>query len=133
MDGTLRAAAGFSPPAGANVAEASGGGTPSTFDTGEHGHERGSTISADLIMLPRMSASEFETLDRILKNHEDELIEEALAELPAFVVERQPRVMFENNGARARPLAHVWAPTRRRLARTPVAVVLCPHRALRGW
>jgi hypothetical protein len=50
-------------------------------------------------MLPRMSASEFETLDRILKNHEDESIEEALAELPAFVVERRPRVMFENNGA----------------------------------
>ena len=59
----------------------------------------GSTISTDLIMLPRMSASEFETLDRILKNHEDELIEEALAELPAFVIERRPRVMFENNGA----------------------------------
>ena len=50
-------------------------------------------------MLRRMSASEFETLDRILKNHEDELIEEALAELPAFVIERRPRVMFENNGA----------------------------------
>ncbi len=50
-------------------------------------------------MLPRMSASEFETLDRILKRHEDELIEEALAELPPFIVERHPRVMFENNGA----------------------------------
>jgi len=59
----------------------------------------GSTIAADLIMLPRMSASEFETLDRILKRHEDELIEEALAELPPFVVERRPSVMFENNGA----------------------------------
>ena len=57
-----------------------------------------STISADLIMLPRMSASEFITLDRILKQHEDELIDEALAELPPFIVERRPRVMFENNG-----------------------------------
>jgi hypothetical protein len=61
--------------------------------------KKGSTIASDLIVLPRMSASEFETLDRILKNHEDELIEEALAELPPFVVERRPRVMFENNGA----------------------------------
>jgi hypothetical protein len=50
-------------------------------------------------MLPGMSASEFETLDRILKHHEEELIEEALADLPTFVVERRPRVMFENNGA----------------------------------
>ena len=50
-------------------------------------------------MLARMSASEFTTIDRILKNHEDELIEEALAELPPFIVERRPRVMFENNGA----------------------------------
>ena len=50
-------------------------------------------------MLPRMSASEFTTLDRILKSHEDELIEEALAELPPFIAERRPRVMFENNGA----------------------------------
>jgi hypothetical protein len=49
-------------------------------------------------MLPRMSASEFTTLDRILKQHEDELIEEALAELPPFILEHQPRVMFENNG-----------------------------------
>ena len=57
-----------------------------------------STISTDLIMLPRMSASEFTTLDRILKQHEDELIDEALAELPPFIVERRPRVMFENNG-----------------------------------
>jgi hypothetical protein len=57
-----------------------------------------STISRDLIMLPRMSASEFTTLDRILKQHEDELIEEALAELPPFIAEQRPRVMFENNG-----------------------------------
>ena len=49
-------------------------------------------------MLPRMSASEFTTLDRILKRHEDELIAEALAELPPFILEHQPRVMFENNG-----------------------------------
>ena len=49
-------------------------------------------------MLPRMSASEFTTLDRIVKQHEDELIEEALADLPRFILERQPRVMFENNG-----------------------------------
>ena len=49
-------------------------------------------------MLPRMSASEFTTLDRILKQHEDELIEEALAESPRFIVERRPRIMFENNG-----------------------------------
>jgi hypothetical protein len=50
-------------------------------------------------MLPRMSASEFTALDRILKAHEDELIEEALAELPPFILEHRPRVMFENNGA----------------------------------
>jgi hypothetical protein len=49
-------------------------------------------------MLPRMSASEFTTLDRILKQHEDELIDEALDELPPFIVERRPRIMFENNG-----------------------------------
>ena len=49
-------------------------------------------------MLPRMSASEFTTLDRILKQHEDELIEEALAELPPFIAEQRPGVMFENNG-----------------------------------
>jgi len=61
--------------------------------------ERGSTIPLDLIMLPRMSASEFTTIDRILKSHEDELIEEALAEVPPFILEHQPRVMFENNGA----------------------------------
>lgn len=50
-------------------------------------------------MLPDMSASEFTTIDRILKRHEDELIKEALAEIPTFILERQPRVMFENNGA----------------------------------
>ena len=49
-------------------------------------------------MLPGVSASEFTTLDRILKGHEEELIEEALADLPEFILERQPRVMFENNG-----------------------------------
>jgi len=49
-------------------------------------------------MLPTMSATEFTTLDRILQVHESELIEDALAELPSFVVERQPRVMFENAG-----------------------------------
>jgi hypothetical protein len=48
-------------------------------------------------MLPRMSASEFTTLDRILKQHEDELIKEALAELPTFIAEQRPRIMFENN------------------------------------
>ncbi len=61
--------------------------------------ERGSTISLDLIMLPRMSASEFTTIDRILNRHEDELIQEALAEIPTFIRGRQPRVMYENNGA----------------------------------
>jgi hypothetical protein len=45
-----------------------------------------------------MSASEFTALDRILKRHEDELIEEVLAEVPPFILERRPRVMFENNG-----------------------------------
>jgi hypothetical protein len=45
-----------------------------------------------------MSAVEFSTLDRILRLHEEELIEEALAELPAFIAERAPRVMFENSG-----------------------------------
>jgi hypothetical protein len=49
-------------------------------------------------MLPAMSASEFTTLERILKGHEEELIEEALADLPRFILERQPRVMFENSG-----------------------------------
>ena len=49
-------------------------------------------------MLPPMSAAEFTTLDLILKRHEEELIEEALADLPEFILERRPRVMFENNG-----------------------------------
>jgi hypothetical protein len=49
-------------------------------------------------MLPRMGASEFTTIDRILRHHEDELIAEALAELPKFIAEQRPRVMFENNG-----------------------------------
>jgi hypothetical protein len=49
-------------------------------------------------MLPAMSASEFATLERILKGHEEELIEEVLTDLPKFILERQPRVMFENNG-----------------------------------
>ena len=50
-------------------------------------------------MLPHMSASESNTLDRILKLHEDELIEETLSDLPDFILERRPRVMFENTGA----------------------------------
>ncbi len=33
-----------------------------------------------------------------LRLHEDELIQETLAELPDFVTERRPRVMFENSG-----------------------------------
>lgn len=45
-----------------------------------------------------MSAIEFTTLDRILQLHEDELVEETLAELPPFVLEQRPRVMFENSG-----------------------------------
>ena len=49
-------------------------------------------------MLAAMSASEFTTIDLILKRHEEELIEEALADLPEFILERRPRVMFENNG-----------------------------------
>ena len=49
-------------------------------------------------MLPAMSAIEFTTLDRILQLHEDELIDETLDGLPAFVREQQPRVMFENSG-----------------------------------
>ena len=49
-------------------------------------------------MLPRMSATEFTTLDRILRLHEEELIEETLAELPPFILEQRPRVMFENSG-----------------------------------
>ena len=49
-------------------------------------------------MLPGMSASESITLDRILRLHEDELIEETLAELPDWIAERRPRVMFENSG-----------------------------------
>lgn len=50
-------------------------------------------------MLPRMSATEFHRLDRILRLHEDELIEETLSELPDFIVERHPRVMLQNTGA----------------------------------
>ena len=49
-------------------------------------------------MLPDVSASEFTTLDRILMGHEEELIEDALADLPEFILERRPRVMFENSG-----------------------------------
>jgi hypothetical protein len=49
-------------------------------------------------MLTPMSATEFTTLDRILRLHEDELIEEVLAELPPFIAEHHPRVMFENAG-----------------------------------
>ena len=49
-------------------------------------------------MLPPMSASEFTTIDRLLRHHEDELMQEALAELPQFIAEQRPRVMFENNG-----------------------------------
>ena len=37
-------------------------------------------------------------LDPILKRQEDELIEEALADLPEVILQRKPRVMFENNG-----------------------------------
>ena len=44
-------------------------------------------------MLPCMSASESNTLDRILKLHEDELIEATLSELPDFILERHPRVL----------------------------------------
>jgi hypothetical protein len=45
-----------------------------------------------------MSAAESITIDRILKRHEDELIEEVLAGLPESILERRPRVMFENRG-----------------------------------
>jgi hypothetical protein len=45
-----------------------------------------------------MSATEFTTLDRILQLHETELIDDALAELPGFILEQRPRVMFENAG-----------------------------------
>jgi hypothetical protein len=45
-----------------------------------------------------MSAAEFTTLDLILKRHEEELIEDALDDLPGFILERHPRVMLENNG-----------------------------------
>ena len=49
-------------------------------------------------MLRSMSTTEFTTLDRILREHEDELIEETLAELPPFIAGQRPRVMFENTG-----------------------------------
>ena len=58
-------------------------------------------------MLAAKSASEFTTLDLILKRHEEGLIEEALWDLPEFILERQPRVMFENNGMALGPLADV--------------------------
>ena len=54
-------------------------------------------------MLPATSAAEFTTLDLILKRREEELIEEALADLPEFILERRPRVMFENNGLAIAP------------------------------
>lgn len=62
------------------------------------GDPGGSTIPVDLIMLPGMSVMEFTTLDRILRLHEAELIEQVLAELPPFILEQRPRVMFENSG-----------------------------------
>ena len=49
-------------------------------------------------MLPAMSVHESITIDRILRQHEDELIEETLADLPEFLLERSPRVMLENGG-----------------------------------
>lgn len=45
-----------------------------------------------------MSAYESTAIDRILRLHEEELIEEALGGLPTFVLERRPRVMFDNSG-----------------------------------
>ncbi|MDH4142721.1 MAG: hypothetical protein OEV61_08915 [Chloroflexota bacterium] len=45
-----------------------------------------------------MSAAAFSTLDRILRLHEDELIEETLAGLPAFVLEQQPASCLRTAG-----------------------------------
>jgi hypothetical protein len=59
---------------------------------------RGSTIWSDLIKLPQMRAREFSAIDRIRELHEDELIEETLTDMPRFILERRPRVMFENGG-----------------------------------
>jgi hypothetical protein len=82
-------------------------------------------------MLPGVSASEFTTLDRILKRLEEELIEEALAELPEFILERQPRVMFENKRHGSRPLSDVRRSAASRVARAELGVLLRPHGAVR--
>lgn len=42
-----------------------------------------------------MSIAEFRTLRRILADHEVELVEEALAEVPAFIRDRGPQVLFD--------------------------------------
>jgi hypothetical protein len=65
-------------------------------DQAERFRDRRSPV--DPIMLTPMSATEFTTLDRILRFHEEELIEETLAVLPQFIRDRQPRIMFENAG-----------------------------------
>jgi hypothetical protein len=49
-------------------------------------------------MLRLMSVTESTTLDRILRLHEDELVDEALDGLPGFIREQLPRVMLENSG-----------------------------------
>jgi hypothetical protein len=45
-----------------------------------------------------MSVIESVTLDRILRLHGDELLDEALDGLPRFIREQRPRVMLENSG-----------------------------------
>ena len=42
-----------------------------------------------------MSIADFRTLRRIVAEHEVELVEEALAEVPAFIRDRKPAVSFD--------------------------------------
>jgi hypothetical protein len=42
-----------------------------------------------------MSIADFRTLRRILAEHELELVDEALAEVPAFIRDRKPAVSFD--------------------------------------
>ncbi len=82
-------------------------------------------------MLAGMSASEFTTLDLIVKRHEEELIEDALADLPEFILERQPRVMLENNGLALGRWLMFGRPPQRRVARAELGLVLRPDGAVR--
>jgi hypothetical protein len=59
---------------------------------------RGSTITPDLIMLPRMTAYNINDVDRILETKEPELQADTLRELPAFIRDLTPHVFLAANG-----------------------------------